>query len=98
MRRERHAKLQAAMAEQGLDALVLLTSGNVLYSTGVRSVLTDTARTYQQRAIGVVVAGAPFPFLFSPFPDGAPPSCRPTTSSPRCGPRPTRASRTWGAG
>ena len=73
MRRERHDKLQAAMAEQGLDALVLLTSGNVLYSTGVRAVLTDTARTYQQRAIGVVLVGAPFPFLFSPFPDGAPP-------------------------
>ena len=30
-------------SEQGLDALVLLTSGNVLYATGVRSVLADNA-------------------------------------------------------
>ena len=47
------------MAEQGLDALVLLTSGNVLYSTGVRAVLTDTARTYQQRAVSVRTALTP---------------------------------------
>ena len=44
-----------------------------MYSTGVRPVMADNARTYQLRTIAVVLAGAPCPHLFTPLPEGAPP-------------------------
>src|SRR5438128_11581000 len=44
MRRERHARLQQAMREQGIDALLLLTSGNVMYSAGPGQVMSYNGR------------------------------------------------------
>ena len=35
MRRDRGARLRAAMADKGLDALVLLGNANVSYATGL---------------------------------------------------------------
>ncbi len=72
MRRERHGRLQQAMREQGIDALLLLTSGNVMYATGARHVMADNGRTYQLRNIALVLADAPAPHLFTPLLEGAP--------------------------
>ena len=73
MRRERMAKLHAEVDQRGLAALLLLTSGNVIYATGAKGVMADNQRVYQQRTTALVVAGDPFPHLFTPFPEGAPP-------------------------
>jgi Xaa-Pro aminopeptidase len=72
MRRDRHARLQREMRERGVDALLLLTSGNVMYATGARHVMADNGRTYQLRNIALVLSGAPAPHLFTPLPEGAP--------------------------
>jgi Xaa-Pro dipeptidase len=72
MRRDRHARLQHQMRERGLEALLLLTSGNVLYATGARHVMADNGRTYQLRNVALVLADAPAPHLFTPLPEGAP--------------------------
>jgi Xaa-Pro dipeptidase len=72
MRRERHGRLQAAMAEEGLDALVLLGSSAVAYATGAVAPGTDSGRAVLMRPVAVVVRGAPAAHLFTPYPDGAP--------------------------
>jgi Xaa-Pro aminopeptidase len=63
MMRARHARLQAAMAEQGVDVAVLLHGGNVTYATGraVRGV--DAAHAAYERPVAVVVAGEERPHL-----------------------------------
>ncbi|MGA2521749.1 MAG: aminopeptidase P family N-terminal domain-containing protein, partial [Acidimicrobiales bacterium] len=73
LRRQRMDKLQAAMADKGIDALVLLTSGGVLYSTGAWTPLSDTGQTLQLRPLALVVAGDPAPHLFTAWWEGAPP-------------------------
>ena len=73
MRRERHARLQAEMRRHGLDAVLLLTTGNVMYATGARHVMADNGRSYQLRNIALVLADSPAPHLFTPLPEGAPP-------------------------
>jgi Xaa-Pro dipeptidase len=57
MRRDRHARLQASMADQGVDVAVLLHGANVTYATGraVRGV--DAAHAAYDRPVAVVVAG-----------------------------------------
>jgi Xaa-Pro dipeptidase len=72
MRRGRHQKLQVAMADAGIGGLLLLTSGNVTYSTGVQVVQADNGRTYQLRTVALVLAGEEHPHLFTPYPEGAP--------------------------
>jgi len=72
MRHQRMAKLQANMAERGLDALVLLTSGGVLYATGAWTPLADTGQTLRLRPVAMVVAGDPCPHLFTPYVEDAP--------------------------
>jgi Xaa-Pro dipeptidase len=66
MRRERFARLQGQRAEQGLDALLLLTTGGVLYASGARLPVADTSRTYQLRTAALVLADEPHPHLFTP--------------------------------
>jgi Xaa-Pro dipeptidase len=63
MRRDRHARLQASMAEQGVDVAVLLHGANVTYATGrtVRGV--DAAHAAYDRPVAVVVAGEEQPHL-----------------------------------
>ncbi|MGH9016382.1 MAG: aminopeptidase P family N-terminal domain-containing protein, partial [Acidimicrobiales bacterium] len=44
MQRDRWARLQRAMADQGADSLVLLGNSNVAYATGARWPLADPGR------------------------------------------------------
>ena len=70
MRREVGARLQAAMAEHGVGALVLLGNGNVVYSTGASWPLADSGLSHVERPVAVVVAGDEHPHLFLPFREG----------------------------
>ncbi len=72
LRRERFAKLQAALRDQALDALLLLGTGNVIYASGAGNVLADNNRRYQDRIVVLVVAGEEQPHLFTSYPDGVP--------------------------
>ncbi|MBH0781760.1 M24 family metallopeptidase [Nocardia bovistercoris] len=71
MRRETGARLRAAMAAQGVDALVLLNNSNVAYATGASWPLNDAGLSHVERPVAVVVAGDPWPHLFMPFREGA---------------------------
>jgi Xaa-Pro aminopeptidase len=73
MRRERVAKLQTAMERQGIDALYLLTSGSVLYSTGAWMLAADNGRATYERTTALVVRGDNAPHVFTPYVEGAPP-------------------------
>ena len=72
MRAERTAMLQAQMREQGVDAVVALTTGGVLYATGAHTPAADTSRTFARRPIAVVLADDPSPHLFTPYAESAP--------------------------
>lgn len=69
LRHERGARLRAAMAEQGVDALVLLGNSNVTYATGATWPYGDAGRANFERPVAVVVAGDKTPHLFTPFRD-----------------------------
>ena len=71
MRREVGARLHAAMAEQGVDAVVLLGNGNVTYATGISWPLADAGLSHVERPVAVVLAGDEHPHLFLPFREGA---------------------------
>lgn len=71
MRREVGARLHAAMADQGVDALVLLGNGNVMYATGIAWPLADAGLSHVERPIAVVLADDEHPHLFLPFREGA---------------------------
>ncbi|HEU5454529.1 MAG TPA: M24 family metallopeptidase, partial [Nocardioides sp.] len=72
MRAERMAKLRAEMADKGVDAVVALTTGGVLYATGAPTPAADTGRTFARRAVAVVLADDPVPHLFTPYPQSVP--------------------------
>ena len=72
MRRDRHATLQALLKDSGNQALLLLTSGNVMYAGGCWLPAADTSRGYLARSAALVVDGEPFPHLFLPDPEQAP--------------------------
>lgn len=69
MRRERGARLRSAMADKGVDALVLLGNANVSYATGASWPLSDAGRANVERPVAVVVADDETPHLFTPFAD-----------------------------
>jgi Xaa-Pro aminopeptidase len=71
MRRQRRARLRAAMADQGVDALVLLGNSNVSYSTGATWPLGDAGRANIERPVAVVLLDDESPHLFTPFRDDA---------------------------
>ncbi len=73
LRRERFAKLQAALRDQALDALLLLGTGNVIYASGAGNVLADNNRRYQDRIVVLVVADEEQPHVFTSYRDGIPP-------------------------
>ncbi len=73
MRRARHAKLQAQLAAQGIDGLLLLGTSPVVYATGAGSPACDSARAALVRSAALVVAGEPHPHLCTPYPEAAPP-------------------------
>src|SRR5208282_6796063 len=67
MQRERVERVHAIMAQQGLDALVLLGNTNVAYATGAIWSLGDSGRANFEQPVAVVVAGDQWPHLFSPM-------------------------------
>jgi Xaa-Pro dipeptidase len=71
MYREVGARLRAAMAEHGVDALILLGNGNVVYATGAAWPLLDAGLSHVERPVALVLAGDEHPHLFMPFREGA---------------------------
>ncbi|MFA7514544.1 MAG: aminopeptidase P family N-terminal domain-containing protein, partial [Mycolicibacterium vanbaalenii] len=71
LRSEVGVRLHAAMAEQNVDALVLLGNGNVMYATGISWPLADAGLSHVERPVAVVLAGDGHPHLFLPFREGA---------------------------
>ncbi len=71
LRREVGARLQAAMSEHGVDALVLLGNSNVMYATGISWPLADAGLSHVERPVAIVLAGDEHPHLFLPFREGA---------------------------
>ncbi|MCV7103720.1 aminopeptidase P family protein [Mycobacterium palustre] len=71
MRRETGARLRSAMAERGVDALILLGNNAVVYATGTSWPLGDAGLSYVERPVAVVLADDEWPHLFLPFREGA---------------------------
>jgi Xaa-Pro aminopeptidase len=67
MRRDRTQRVRAVMAEQGIDALVLLGNTNVVYATGAIWPLADASRVSFEQPVAVVLADDEVPHLFSPI-------------------------------
>lgn len=68
MQRERHARLQAEMARQGVEAMVLLHAPHVGYATGLPGRGVDVTVAAFDRPVAVVVAGEERPHLFGGSP------------------------------
>jgi Xaa-Pro dipeptidase len=71
MRSATGARLRSAMADRGVDAMILLGNTNVVYATGVSWPLGDAGLSYVERPIAVVLADDPSPHLFLPFREGS---------------------------
>lgn len=71
MRRETGARLRSAMAERGVDAMILLGNNAVVYATGTSWPLGDAGLSYVERPVAVVLADEEWPHLFLPFREGA---------------------------
>src|ERR1700729_4354767 len=67
MRSETGARLRAAMAEHGVDALVLLMNGYVVYATGASWPLLDAGLSHTERPVAIVLADDEHPHLYMPF-------------------------------
>ena len=70
-RRETGARLRSAMAERGVDAMILLGNNAVVYATGASWPLGDAGLSYVERPVAVVLATDEWPHLFLPFREGA---------------------------
>jgi Xaa-Pro dipeptidase len=71
MRSETGARIRSAMAEHGVDALILLMNGYVGYATGASWPLLDAGLSHVERPVAVVLADDEHPHLFMPFRSGA---------------------------
>jgi Xaa-Pro dipeptidase len=71
MRRETGARLRTAMADRGVDAMILLGNNAVVYATGTSWPLGDAGLSYVERPVAVVLANDEWPHLFLPFREGA---------------------------
>ena len=65
MGRERHARLQAEMARQGVEAALLLHGPNVAYATGQVEPGVDVSNAVFERPVALVVAGEDRPHLLA---------------------------------
>ncbi len=63
--RERHARLQAEMARQGVDVALLLHGPNVTYATGQGVRGADVSHAVFERPVAVLVAGEDRPHLLA---------------------------------
>jgi Xaa-Pro aminopeptidase len=59
------------MADHGVDALILLMNGHVVYATGASWPLLDAGLSHVERPVAVVLADDEHPHLFMPFRRGA---------------------------
>ncbi|AFM18409.1 Xaa-Pro aminopeptidase [Mycolicibacterium chubuense NBB4] len=71
MYRECGARLRASMRDRGVDALVLLGNGNVVYATGASWPLLDAGLSHVERPVAVVLADDEHPHLYMPFREGS---------------------------
>jgi Xaa-Pro dipeptidase len=71
MRHQTGARLRSAMADRGVDALMLLGNNSVVYATGVSWPLGDAGLSHVERPVALVLAADPCPHLFLPFRAGA---------------------------
>jgi Xaa-Pro dipeptidase len=71
MRRETGARLRSAMADRGVDAMILLGNNAVVYATGTSWPLGDAGLSYVERPVAVVLGDDEWPHLFLPFREGA---------------------------
>jgi Xaa-Pro aminopeptidase len=71
MYREIGARLRAAMKEKGVDALVLLGNGNVVYATGASWPLLDAGLSHVERPVAIVLSDDEHPHLYMPFREGS---------------------------
>lgn len=91
MTRERYARTQLAMAEQEVDALVLLKAGNARYVANVESPMGEASREYVLPAVTLVLREAQHPWVMTPNPAGVPDTLPPDRILPGVMPE-------WGAG
>ncbi|PWQ85348.1 peptidase, partial [Enterococcus faecium] len=63
MYRECGARLRTSMREKGVDALVLLGNGNVVYATGASWPLLAAGQSPGERPVAVVLADDEHPHL-----------------------------------
>jgi Xaa-Pro dipeptidase len=71
MYREISVRLRSAMKDRGVDALVLLGNGNVVYATGSSWPLLDAGLSHVERPVAIVLADDEHPHLYIPFREGA---------------------------
>src|SRR5580698_11273718 len=71
MHRDISARLRSAMADQGVDALILLMNDNVVYATGASWPLLDAGLSHVERPVAIVLAEDEHPHLFMPFQEGS---------------------------
>jgi Xaa-Pro aminopeptidase len=71
MYREVGARVRAAMADNGVDALILLMNGHVSYATGASWPLLDGGLSHIERPVAIVLAEDEHPHVFLPFREGA---------------------------
>src|ERR1700720_2104777 len=71
MYRESGTRLRSAMSDHGVDALILLGNGNVVYATGASWPLLDAGLSHVERPGAIVLADDEHPHLYMPFREGA---------------------------
>ena len=75
MYRECGARLRDSMKGKGVDALVLLGNGNVVYATGASWPLLDAGLSHVERPVAIVLADDEHPHLFMPSREGSATEC-----------------------
>jgi len=71
MHRDIGVRLRSAMAENDVDALILLMNDNVVYATGASWPVLDAGLSHVERPVAIVLATDEHPHLFMPFRQGA---------------------------
>ncbi len=71
MHREIGVRLRSAMADNDVDALILLMNDNVVYATGASWPVLDAGLSHVERPVAIVLATDEHPHLFIPFREGA---------------------------
>src|SRR5258708_3383029 len=71
MRQQRSSRLRGVMRERGVDALLLLGTSAVQYSTGAPAPIVDASRATLLRPVALVLADDPEPRLFPPYREAA---------------------------